>query len=68
MTDDDAQCAFMTLPPYSRTIVSQAKGFGVDARSVANPHKLRQVLQESLAANGPMVVEVPITKAVPPLL
>ena len=31
-------------------------------------HKLRQVLQESLAANGPMVVEVPITKAVPPLL
>ena len=49
-------------------IVSQAKGFGVDARSVANPHKLRQVLQESLAANGPMVVEVPITKAVPPLL
>jgi thiamine pyrophosphate-dependent acetolactate synthase large subunit-like protein len=49
-------------------IVSQAKGFGVDARSVANPHELRQVLQESLAANGPIIVEVPITKAVPPLL
>ena len=49
-------------------IVSQAKGFGVGARSVANPDQLRQVLQEALAADGPMVVEVPITKAVPPLL
>ncbi|HEX6478087.1 MAG TPA: benzoylformate decarboxylase [Ktedonobacteraceae bacterium] len=49
-------------------IVSQAKGFGVDARSVANPNTLRQVLQAALTTTGPMVVEVPITKEVPPLL
>jgi benzoylformate decarboxylase len=49
-------------------IVSQAKGFGVEAVSVADPNDLKQVLQDALTRKGPMVVDVVISRTIPPLV
>jgi benzoylformate decarboxylase len=49
-------------------VVSQAKGFGVEAVRVSDPHELKQVLQDSLTRKGPMVVDVPISRTIPPLV
>ncbi|MBV8694883.1 MAG: benzoylformate decarboxylase [Ktedonobacteraceae bacterium] len=49
-------------------IISQARGFGVEAVSVADPHELKQVLQDALTRKGPMVVDVVISRVIPPLV
>jgi len=49
-------------------IVSQAKGFGVEAVRVSDPHELKQVLQDALTRKGPMVVDVVISRTIPPLV
>ena len=49
-------------------VVSQAKGFGVEAVRVSDPHELKQVLQDSLTRKGPMVVDVTISRTIPPLV
>ncbi len=49
-------------------IVSQAKGFGVEAVRVSDPHELKQVLQDALTRKGPMVVDVTISRTIPPLV
>jgi benzoylformate decarboxylase len=49
-------------------IVSQAKGFGVEVVRVSDPHELKQVLQDSLTRKGPMVVDVVISRTIPPLV
>jgi benzoylformate decarboxylase len=49
-------------------IVSQAKDFGVEAVRVSDPHELKQVLQDALTRKGPMVVDVVISRTIPPLV
>ena len=49
-------------------VVSQAKGFGVEAVRVSDPHELKEVLQASLTRKGPMVVDVTISRTIPPLV
>jgi len=49
-------------------IVSQAKGFGVEAVRVSDPHELKQVLQDALTRKGPMVLDVVISRTIPPLV
>ena len=48
-------------------IVAQAQSFGVEARRITNPQELQPALQEALTRTKPLVIEVSLTKDVPPL-
>ncbi len=48
-------------------IVAQAQSFGVEAQRISNPHELQLALQEALTRTKPLVIEVSLTKDVPPL-
>jgi benzoylformate decarboxylase len=48
--------------------VSLAKGYGCEGHRVVNPAELKAVLRDGMATEGPLLLEVEIDRAYPPLL